>query len=427
MMFETSVDQQLLDKRRYQRALDRLALRAKSNADYARSAPVFRQLSLKWILHNRDQVIREICQRVARGYEFSTSARVVLVDASKKSRDIYVQSWPDRIVLMVLAEILSEQTSSHVPPTVYSFRKGLGTTDALNAFLKFQKTNQGRSIVVLKRDVSKYGDSIPQQPLLDKVQATLGLRQRSRLLCLLERALRMQFYDAGHADQQQCLRVGVPSGSPIVPPLENFYLIELDAAMAGFSGGFYARYGDDFIFAHVDPLVCKEADQRIESLIAQLGLTIKEEKKLNVTLGQQQSHGFDWLGARVNFESGLGFKQKKTQQMQSSVVKLADSLIARIAGIQNESQKLEVLKQGLRQILDAQKHLAIAPLVYQRRHRATLVQFDRVFVHQVVRSLARHWGLGKRPAWRLFRSLRLKTLTKSVFVKKVRHVEKAAA
>jgi retron-type reverse transcriptase len=427
-MFHCSPDQQLLDKCRYRDACNRLEAKSNSNSDYGRSSPVFKKLTLKWVQHNRELVISEILKSVKRGYEFSSSSRVVLVDAAKKSRDIYVQSWPDRIVLMVLAEILSQQTQTLVPSSVYSFRKGTGPIDALNAFSMFQKKHRGQPLTVLKRDVSKYGDSIPQQLLLDKVKRALNLGGDSRLLKLLERGLRPEFFDSESTETRQSLIVGVPSGSPIVPPLENFYLIDLDHALASFSDAFYARYGDDFIFAHHDPAVCQQADQKIEAVMAELGLIIKEEKKLNVTLAPQNSHGFDWLGARINIDGSVGFKQKKTLQMQDSLVSLVDSLIERTAAIPNDSQKLEVLRVGLREILDPQHHVLIAQLIHERRHRPTIRRFDQVFIGRVVRSLTKHWGLGRRNAWRLFRSLKLVTLTKKTFVKKrLKHVEKTAA
>ena len=79
-----------------------------------------------------------------------------------KVRQIYTSSWPYRIVLMALQEVLSKHLEARYSPRLYSYRKGrsnLMAHQAFRTFLKNQENNQG--VFVAKRDITAFGDSIP--------------------------------------------------------------------------------------------------------------------------------------------------------------------------------------------------------------------------------------------------------------------------
>ncbi len=46
--------------------------------------------------------------------------------------------------------------------------------------------------------------------------------------------------------------MGLPTGSPLCCPIFNLYLSDLDHLISAYEEGFYARYGDDLLFATPD-------------------------------------------------------------------------------------------------------------------------------------------------------------------------------
>jgi hypothetical protein len=113
---------------------------------------------------------------------------------------------------------------------------------------------------------------------------------------LIERVVRPEaFAESGGLFTQ--LR-GAPTGQPISCVLFNLYLSSLDAEIEQIPGGFYARYCDDFVFAHPDASVARAVDGRIHEVLAPLHLTLNETKSRNLYLTGAGRRSAQWPEAK---------------------------------------------------------------------------------------------------------------------------------
>ena len=76
-------------------------------------------------------------------------------------------------------------------------------------------------------------------------------------------------------------------GSPLQPSICNLYLEALDRTLEALPGGFYARFGDDMLFAHPSGASARAATEHVARLLGELRL------ELNAT----KAHDLYWNGA----------------------------------------------------------------------------------------------------------------------------------
>jgi hypothetical protein len=106
--------------------------------------------------------------------------------------------------------------------------------------------------------------------------------------------------------------IGLPTGSALVPPIENLYLGEVDRAMTSVEGVFYARYGDDMLLAHENRQVVEGALATLEGITTALGLSLHKRSPLFFNgAGREGAHVIDYLGCRIGFDGSVGLTQKK--------------------------------------------------------------------------------------------------------------------
>src|SRR6185436_19455266 len=99
--------------------------------------------------------------------------------------------------------------------------------------------NQGYQWVV-DADLKSYYDTIPHQPMLERVGEKVS---DSRIILLIEAMLKQGVMEAMREWQPE---EGTPQGAVISPLLSNIYLNPLDSLMQ--NGGMeMVRYADDFI------------------------------------------------------------------------------------------------------------------------------------------------------------------------------------
>jgi hypothetical protein len=151
-----------------------------------------------------------------------------------------------------------------------------------------------------------------------------GVPSDHPFLPLLRSAIRPPVITA--AGQTTLLDAGVPTGSSIQPAICNLYLTPLDNALNAIPGSFYARYGDDFIFAHPDALAAQDTAHLIDKMTKKLRLEIKEEKKQNLYFTNPGRPSNDWpettntsfiehLGCRIAFTGIIGLKTEKAHRL----------------------------------------------------------------------------------------------------------------
>ena len=174
---------------------------------------------------------------------------------------------------------------------------------------------------MLRRDVDSYTDSIPimaGSPLWPMLEEALG----KPLHPLIEQVIRVEMKLPGEG--LVCRTKGLPMGQPIAAVIANLYLGGLDRALEDIDGGFYARYGDDFLFAHPDADAAQEAAKRSDEQIAELRLTVNEKKKQTFYLTPPGRPSTDWpqakgspwihfLGTHIAADGTVGLDKKKVR------------------------------------------------------------------------------------------------------------------
>jgi hypothetical protein len=300
--------------------LERLSSRGLSLGDVGASAP---------------ELTRALSRTVARGgYRFEPLEQVEAC-VEGKQRVLFVPGLVDALVLGVLAEILAALVTPVLSPQVYSYQRGRSPWEAVRDISKYLARHRAltplrsRGLYGVKRDVSQYGESIrtePGAPLWQQLETLLAPQRNARGAELFERllreAIRPEVREASGAVRR--LELGTPTGSPIQPALNNLHLTELDRALVHIEGGFYARFGDDFVFLHPDPREAERASQLIDQECARLGLTIRAAKRQDFYFtgpGRPSAEApqfnpvrhFEYVGARIDFMGRIGMKRAKSQ------------------------------------------------------------------------------------------------------------------
>lgn len=181
----------------------------------------------------------------------------------------------------------------------------------------------------------------------------------------------------------------------------NLYLSELDRGLESIPGGFYARYGDDILFAHPHPDIAAEASARIERTVAALGLTIKTEKALNYYFtgcGRKASTArgttfIEYLGLRVAFTGAIGLPTRKARHLLRNLWLRADNA-QRLAG--SEAPSPATLCAAVRAAIDVRTGVAEPLASHLRRtvdDRGQLRHLDYLLALGVAQRLSKQRGV----------------------------------
>ena len=181
----------------------------------------------------------------------------------------------------------------------YGFRPGRGCHGALSEVDRLLK--EGFTFVV-DADLKGYFDSIPQEPLMERVEERIS---DGRILDLLRGWLKA---DVMRGTERWTPTAGAPQGAVISPLLANIYLHPLDARMASL-GYRMVRYADDFVVLCQDREDANAALADIRQWVSANGLTLHPDKT-HVGDCRVAGEGFDFLGYR--FEAGRRWVRKKS-------------------------------------------------------------------------------------------------------------------
>jgi len=407
----------LFEDKRVKEILERLCLKALSEPRLVGKPQSNSEVSLRWILDHQGDFIREY-KKFLRGSKPELDTQKLNIIYESKERKVYVSPWPDRILLSVMASILTEESEGLLLDNVHSFRKGKSTITAIDTFKKWIQRQESSQFYLLKRDVSQYGDSIPQDKLLTDLHRKLNIEQSSLFGRLLQQGIQSKFRTADEPGSIKILEMGVPSGSPIVPALENFYLSPLDEGLAKLDG-FYARYGDDFIFATVSESVAEVAMGFILYQIQDLGLSIKPEKKEDLFLSQTQHPkmkicdrylirpSFKWLGKTIHSTGLVGCKPDHLNKyLKFSKIEI-DRLARKVYEFTTDPKvRIELFTAGIRDLTNP-KEVPLLQHLLRFNHNSKIPEIlDTVFTHRIHQAISNHWNFGKRDAWKIVRKIK---------------------
>jgi hypothetical protein len=362
---------------------------------------------------SRALLAKELAKTVVSGdYRFSPSvARTAHIGG--KARVLYRASITDAAVVGVVAKALRRLVEPLLSRSVYSYRRGRSSLEAVRDFSTFLREHaktrpdpRQRGLYVMRRDVARYGESIPVHdasplwPQLAAVFAHWNIAEQEPLVVLTRAAVRPLIAgdDGGHY-----LERGVPTGSSIQPVICNLYLSALDRKLAASDGGFYARFGDDILFAHADAEAAASARSAAESIVTAHELAFKAEKSKDVYFNAagRRSAGFagtafiEYLGLRLSFAGAVGLPTPKARRLLRELTRRFDNGV-RLAGDVAMPEALEMLCGIAKTSLDLRSPLAqklVPILAHAVDDRGQLRHLDYLLALALAQRLSRHRGV----------------------------------
>ncbi|UCC28773.1 MAG: group II intron reverse transcriptase/maturase [Phycisphaerales bacterium] len=216
---------------------------------------------------------------------------------SRERRPLGIPTVRDRIVQTALRNVIEPIFEWGFAEHSYGFRPNRGCRDALrrvDVLLKAGYTH------VVDADLKSYFDTIPHQPLMDRISHKIA---DGRMLKLIEAFLTQGVLEGLETWTPTS---GSPQGAVISPLLSNAYLDPLDHLMAG--GNIeMVRYADDFVILCRSAADAREALELVQQWTANAGLTLHPDKTRIVDADLE---GFDFLG--YHFERGKRWPRDKS-------------------------------------------------------------------------------------------------------------------
>ena len=217
---------------------------------------------------------------------------------TKQERPLGIPTVRDRVVQTALRNVLEPIFERDFAAESYGFRPQRGTKDALRRVAELLKAGY---VHVVDADLQSYFDTIPRQPLLERVRDKVA---DSRVLDLLAAYLEQEVLESAKSWTPER---GTPQGAVISPLLSNLYLDPLDHHMAQL-GYAMVRYADDFVILCRSQSEAQRALAEILEWTTAAGLRLHPEKTRIVDATQRG--GFDFLG--YHFERGYRWPGKKS-------------------------------------------------------------------------------------------------------------------
>jgi len=281
-----------------------------------------------------------------------------------KSRVLYRSNAIDMLVIGALSTDLGAALEPTWSEHLYSYRPGRSAWQAIGAFVEFVARHRAahpdprtRGLYVVRRDVRSYGDSIPvgDDSALWR-QLASAAQPDPFTSTLLREAMTPRL------DNSEAHVTSVPTGSSLQPLMCNLYLTPVDAIATAVADGFYARAGDDILFAHSDAQVAQQVARDIDSAITALRLTLSDQKSSNMyftgsgTRSRQWSEArpathLQYLGASVSFRGDVGLKTDRARTLLHHLRRRIDNTL-RLAASDPVSQKVASCCAVIRGALD---------------------------------------------------------------------------
>ena len=281
------------------------------------------------ILREKEFVARELARAISRREFRADPASARVIRTGEKDRTIFRSTAIDAIVERVLAQFLQHALEPFLSPHVHSYRKGKSERDTLRAFTKFVRRHRAehtdpkaRGLFVLRRDIKSYGESIRVDDashlwaLLHRALAASPQEDRETAIFLLKQFLPRDYVDVDGTKKK--LLVGTPTGSAFQPVLNNLYLTDVDAEFA--KHGFYARFGDDILFASDDMVKATSVAGELRCAVESLSLTFGTDKSRDIFFNGAARNGeapfvgadvVEYLGVALSFRGVVHIRQDK--------------------------------------------------------------------------------------------------------------------
>lgn len=363
---------------------------------------------------DRHRLGKLLARSVGRGeYRFST-AQLRQLNLSGKARPIYAFTWMDRIVHGVAARVLERMAEPHLHDSVHSYRKGRGRLTALRSFEAFLASHRAalgdprmRGLSLLRCDIASCGESIavlPSAPLWTNIEA-LAARRYGRAATETERTLLASLLrpELSNADGAVTPLYGIPDGSPLGPLMLNLALSPIDEALGNIPDGFYARYGDDLLFAHAGASQFAAACDALDGTLHRLGLRRNERKTrcMFYNGAGREGHGLkganavEYLGYRISFHGQHAPRREKLRALRQELRRRVHATARLLQGapMPELADTLCRIANATLDPRDARAGAHAELLAYQCSDRGTRRQLDYWLARLIAQTVSRERGV----------------------------------
>lgn len=386
----------------------------------------------------RRNLARAIASTVASGQYRTQAVGLWILETKGKRRAAHSPEYVDHVVGSALAGFLTHNSQCYGMPGVYSYLPHMTNVGAARGLAKHIRAHRqsvgprGGPLYVLQSDFEHYGDNLPVGPdaalwpillsvaALGSPTGTAG-PNTSNLLTALTRPV-VRDSDGGEFNRL----FGLPMGTPLVPVLSNLAVVPMDQAILDVDGIFYARYNDDFLIAHSDVDALHEADARIDSLTAELGVKRKMTKERRTALsGNSQpsrqdpayrgANRIDYLGLSITHAGTTAVAPHRLRRFIARIATRIDGMAPALHPLAIDA-RAHYLVDAVNVMLDLTNPFAVpglSSLLDSTTDRGILKDIDFRIARKIVQA-ATGWpgvqGFRTLPPSLLYRELKLTSL-----------------
>lgn len=201
---------------------------------------------------------------------------------SRKLRPLGLPTVRDRVVQEACRNVIEPIFEAEFIDRSHGFRPGRSVDSA--CMQVEQHLSKGK-VWVVDLDIEKCYDSIPYEPLIDRVARRIS---DGKVLDLIRCFLKCGVMEEMNIRYET---TGTPQGGIISPVLANIYLHDLDVILEK-QGTAFVRYADDVVALCQSREEAEQVLELIRQTLSGLGLKLSPEKTRIVHLDE----GFDFLG-----------------------------------------------------------------------------------------------------------------------------------
>ena len=259
-------------------------------------------------------------------------------------RPLSIPAVRDRVVQSAVKLVIEPVFEADFLPCSFGFRPKRSQHDALQVLI--DQSWKGRRWV-LESDIANCFDAIPHSGLMSAIEERVSDRQ---LLKLLRAMLRAGVMQDGAVHREV---TGTPQGGVLSPVLANVYLHRLDRQWTERGTGELVRFADDLVVLCHTKREAEAALEALRSILAELGLQLKEAKTRIVHL-REEGEGLDFLGfhhRRVRGERGYRHLRFLARWPSREAMQRARDRIREITDSKRLRDPVEVIVQDLNRFL----------------------------------------------------------------------------